>query len=64
MGSNSIIFHSDVNTFFKYDDHSMLEKLQKALIEGVKSCNEGSVKERLRDIQSYFKKIDPAKANT
>lgn len=63
MGSNSIIFHSDVNTFFKYDDHSMLEKLQKALIEGVKSGNEGSVKERLRDIQSYFKKIDPAKAN-
>ncbi len=63
IGSNSIIFHSDVNTFFKYDDHSMLEKLQKALIEGVKSGNESSVKERLKDINSYFKKIDPKKAN-
>ncbi len=63
IGSNSIIFHSDVNTFFKYDDHSMLEKLQKALIEGVKSGNENSVKERLKDINSYFKKIDPQKAN-
>lgn len=61
MGSNSVIFHSDVNTFFKYDDHSMLEKLQKALIEGVKSGNEPSVKERLKDIFSYIKSIDPSK---
>lgn len=61
MGSNSIIFHSDVNTFFKYDDHSMLEKLQKALIEGIKSGNEASVKERLQDINSYLKNIDPMK---
>ncbi len=61
MGNNSIIFHGDVNTFFKYEDHSMLEKLQKALIEGVKSGNEASVKERLQDIFSYVKNIDPAK---
>lgn len=61
LGSNSVIFHSDVNTFFKYDDHSMLEKLQKALIEGVKSGNESSVKDRLRDIFSYIKSIDPSK---
>jgi len=63
MGSNSIIFHSDVNTFFKYDDHSMLEKLQKALIEGVRSGNELAVSERLKDIHSYFEKIEPTKAN-
>lgn len=63
MGSNSIIFHSDVNTFFKYDDHSMLEKLQKALIEGVRSGNELAVSERLKDIRSYFEKIEPTKAN-
>ena len=61
MGSNSIIFHSDVNTFFKYDDHSMLEKLQKALTEGVKSGNETAVRERLQDIFSYIKNIDPAR---
>ncbi len=59
MGNNSIIFHSDINTFFKYDDHSMLEKLQKALIEGVKSGNEQSVTERLHDIFSYVKGADP-----
>jgi len=39
----------------------MLEKLQKALIEGVKSGNEPSVKERLKDIFSYIKSIDPSK---
>lgn len=61
MGNNSIIFHRDVNTFFKYDDHSMLEKLQKALIEGIKSGNEASVKDRLQDINSYLKNIDPMK---
>ncbi len=61
LGNNSIIFHSDVNTFFKYDDHSILDKLQKALIEGIKSGNEASVKERLQDIYSYLKNIDPMK---
>jgi len=61
MGNNSVIFHSDVNTFFKYDDHSMLEKLQKALIEGVKSGNESAVKERLQDIFSYIRNTDPAR---
>lgn len=61
MGNNSIILHNDINTFFKYDDHSMLEKLQKALIEGVKSGNEQSVRDRLQDIYSYVKSIDPAK---
>ena len=59
LGSNSIIFHGDVNTFFKYDDHSMLEKLQKALIEGIKSGNDASVTERLNDIFSYVKGTDP-----
>ena len=59
MGNNSIIFHGDVNTFFRYDDHSMLEKLQKALIEGIKSGNEPSVTERLHDIYSYVKGTDP-----
>jgi two-component system response regulator YesN len=59
LGSNSVIFHSDVSTFFKYDDHSMLEKLQKALLEGIKSGNEASVKDRLSDIFSCVKDIDP-----
>jgi len=39
----------------------MLEKLQKALIEGIKSGNEASVKERLHDIYSYVKGVDPVK---
>ena len=61
LGNNSIIYHSDVNTFFRYDDHSMLEKLQKALIEGIKSGNEAAVEERLRDIFSYIRGVDPSK---
>lgn len=61
IGNNSIIFHSDIDTFFKYDDHSMLEKLQKSLIEGIKSGNEISVNEKIRDIFSYVEDIDVEK---
>jgi two-component system response regulator YesN len=59
LGSNSIIFHSDVSSFFKYEDHSMLEKLQKSLLEGVKSGNVELVKEKLGDIFNYIKSLDP-----
>ncbi len=59
LGNNSIIFHNDMSTFFKYDDHSLLEKLQKALLEGVKSGNLPSVTERLNDIFSHIKGTDP-----
>lgn len=58
LGSNTIIFHSDVRTFFKYDDHTMLNKLQKALLEGIKSGNEASVKHILDDIFSYANAVD------
>ena len=60
LGNNSIIYHSDVNTFFRYDDHSMLEKLEKALLEGIKSGNETAVEGRLKDIYSYIRNIDPS----
>lgn len=55
LGNNSIIYQGDVNTFFKYDDHSMLEKLQKALIEGIKSGNSQLVTEKLNEIAGYIK---------
>lgn len=59
LGSNSIIFHSDVSSFFKYEDHSVLEKLQKSLLEGIKSGNAAFVKERLSEIFDYVKGLDP-----
>ncbi len=55
LGNNSIIYQGDVNTFFKYDDHSILEKLQKALIEGIKSGNSQMVTEKLNEIYAYIK---------
>ena len=60
LGNNSIIFHNDMNTFFKYDDHSLLEKMQKALLEGVRTGNPSSVAERLKDIFGYIKEMDPS----
>ena len=60
LGNNTIIFHNDIDsTFFKYDDHSMLDRLQKTLIEGVKSGNETSVKQILGDIFSYARAAEP-----
>lgn len=60
LGNNSIIFHSDVSSFFRYEDHTLLEKLQKSLLEGVKSGNVGLVREKLRDVFSYVKGLDAA----
>lgn len=58
MGSGSVIFYKDVSAFFKYDDHSALEKLQKSLLEGIKSGNEMSVRSRLDEIFSYVKDME------
>ncbi len=53
LGSNSIIFYNDINTFFKYEDYSLLEKHQKVLMEGIKTGNERIVKAKLNDILIY-----------
>jgi Response regulator containing CheY-like receiver domain and AraC-type DNA-binding domain len=58
MGDGSVIFYKDVGMFFRYDDHTMLEKLQKSLLEGVKSGNEEAVRNRLTDIFNYVKGLD------
>jgi two-component system response regulator YesN len=63
LGNDSVIFHGDIETFFKYDDHSTLEKLRRDLIEGIKSGNENSVGERLKDIFSYMESMEPASRN-
>lgn len=54
IGNNSIIFHNDISTFFKYEDYSILEKYQKALLEGIKSGNERIVRGKLQDISVYI----------
>jgi two-component system, response regulator YesN len=58
LGNNTVIFHKDINIFFKYNDHSILDKLQKALIEGVKSGNEVSVRHILGDVFRYTNAVD------
>jgi len=58
LGSNAIIFHSDLNGFFKYKDYSLLEKYRKMLIEGIKTGNEGIVKKRLEDIFDFVGSLD------
>lgn len=57
IGSGCIIFHNDLNTFFKYEDYSTLEKYQKALLDGIKSGNEKTVKLKLQDIFSFIKEL-------
>lgn len=43
LGSNSVIFYSDLGTFFKYSDYSELTEQQQKLIDNVKSGNEDEV---------------------
>lgn len=50
IGNNSVIFHNDINGFFKYEDYSLLEKYQRLLLEGIKTGNKTIVVKRLEDI--------------
>jgi two-component system, response regulator YesN len=54
IGNNSIISYNDLNSFFKYNDYSMLEKHQKLILEGIKSGNLKVVKENLNDAYNYI----------
>ncbi len=54
IGNNSVIFYKDMDSFFKYDDYSILEKNQKTLIEGIKTGNLIAVKGKLDEITSYI----------
>ncbi len=54
IGNNSVIFYKDLDSFFKYDDYSILEKNQKTLIEGIKTGNLIAVKGKLDEITGYI----------
>ncbi|WP_242856089.1 helix-turn-helix transcriptional regulator [Ruminiclostridium josui] len=54
MGDNSIIQYSDLNSFFRYEDYSILDKYQKQLIENIKSGNEVGVRENTKLISDYL----------
>ncbi len=53
MGDNAIIPYSDLNSFFRYEDYSTLDKYQKQLLESIKSGNEGLVKVSIQNIARY-----------
>ncbi|PYG89758.1 two-component system response regulator YesN [Ruminiclostridium sufflavum DSM 19573] len=53
IGNNSIIQYSDLNSFFRYDDYSALEKYQKQLLESIKSGNNELVKVITQNISKY-----------
>lgn len=55
IGSNSIIDYKDLNSFFKYEDYTILEKYQKSLLENIKSGNEDIVKAKLKNIFEYIR---------
>lgn len=54
LGNNSIIQYSDLNSFFKYEDYSLLERFKKQLLEGVKAGNEALVKSSLESINNFI----------
>lgn len=57
IGTNSIIAYGDLNSFFKYEDYSLLEKYQLSLLESIRSGNEKIVKGKLQSILSYINKL-------
>lgn len=56
LGSNSIIFFKDLNAFFKCEDYTILENYQKRLMDSIKTGNENSVRENLRELFQNIEK--------
>lgn len=54
LGNNSVIQYSDLNSFFKYDDYSRLERYKKQLLEGIKAGNEGIAKACSESISDFI----------
>ena len=54
MGNNSIIQYSDLNSFFKFDDYSLLERYKKQLLEGIKAGNEVIAKASSQSISNFI----------
>lgn len=50
LGSNSIIFYSDLGNFFKYSDYSELTDKQQKLIDNVKAGNSEEVNESYKEL--------------
>ena len=53
LGDNSVIRYNDVKQFANFKDNSMLEAVQKKLIDSVKSGNVSSVEVALNAISNY-----------
>ncbi len=54
LGNNSIIQYSDLNSFFKFDDYSLLERYKNQLLEGIKAGNEGIAKASSQSISNFI----------
>ncbi len=57
LGGNTIISYSDMNTFFQYQDHSLLEQQQKILLDQIKAGNCDNVEQTIESIRLYVKNL-------
>jgi len=53
LGNNSLISYSDMNTFFKAKDHTVLEQLQRRLMEQIRAGNQKNALDIAESIRSY-----------
>lgn len=63
IGNNTVIFHNDLNGFFRYEDYSGLEKYQRLLLEGIKTGNESTVIKRIEEIYEYINSLENVDMN-
>ncbi len=57
LGGNTIIFYSDLNTFFKVKDHTLLEQHQKQLLDHIKAGDRETVEQTVESIRSYIREL-------
>ncbi len=57
LGGNTIIFYSDLDTFFKVKDHTVLEQQQKQLLDYIKAGDAAMVEEAIGVIRDYMREL-------
>ncbi len=63
LGNNLVIFYKDLNSFFKYENYSMLEIYSNELLAGIKSGDLNEVRTKLQSIREFISALEENERN-
>ncbi|HEY9058922.1 MAG TPA: response regulator [Pseudobacteroides sp.] len=63
LGNNLVIFYKDLNSFFKYENYSLLEIYSNELLAGIKSGDLNEVRTKLQHIREFISSLEENERN-